>query len=119
MWVNSIITIQPRFYEIWYKKFFAKLRSTPSSPTSPDQTPLSSSLPNAPFRIFPTSTMHPQPQSAPALHQKTTDSHSNLHLQFAPPKFPNRRRIKASDTRTPTSPTIVESPLELDIASLP
>lgn len=118
------------------RKFFAKLRSLPSSPTSASPQPLSSSVPNAPFRSFspppvPSARTPQRPLSPPVSNSTPTspsrnqtkptnsDTRRGMDLQFSPRKFPKRRRAKTAELHTPSSPTIAESPLELDGSNLP
>ncbi|CAL1536044.1 unnamed protein product, partial [Lymnaea stagnalis] len=83
------------------RKFFAKLRSLPSSPTSPNPPTLSSSVPNQPLRSFspppiPTSTVPRRPLSPPVINSTPTspskhqEERKSLDLQFSPRKFPKR-----------------------------
>ncbi|CAG5117525.1 unnamed protein product, partial [Candidula unifasciata] len=117
------------------RKFFAKLRSLPSSPTSVNPQPLSSSVPNAPFRSLsppPIHTTLPQRPLSPPVSNSTptsparlqtrsssSDTRKGLDLQFSPRKFPKKhRRAKTAELHTPSSPTIAESP-ELDGSNQP
>ncbi|XP_059179108.1 uncharacterized protein LOC131958229 isoform X2 [Physella acuta] len=102
------------------RKFFAKLRSLPSSPTSPNPPILSSSVPNPPIRSFSpppvSSTVHQRPLSPSIISSTPTsptkahhDEHrKGLELQFSPRKFHKRQRARTAELHTPTSPSIAE-----------
>lgn len=115
------------------KKFLAKLKSLPTSPTSHSPPPLPASASSEPIRTSSPPPLHLS-SSSPVLlcapffpstfSSNTTSSEAQklpqeCLLYFPPPKFPNRRFAKAQGTHTPTSPTIVESPLELGITRFP
>ncbi|XP_055860221.1 PP2C-like domain-containing protein CG9801 isoform X1 [Biomphalaria glabrata] len=111
------------------RKLFAKLRSLPSSPTSPNPPVLSSSVPNQPsFRPFsppppqrqPLSPVNNSTPKSPTKVEANSESRKGLDLQFSPRKFPKRyHRSKTEELRTPTSPSIAESPLEIDVSPQP
>ncbi|CAG5125070.1 unnamed protein product, partial [Candidula unifasciata] len=115
------------------RKFFAKLKSLPTSPTSHNPPPLPSSASCEPIRtssspalnlpssppVFNCTPFFPTSFSSNTIGHDSQKLPQECFLNLPPPKFPNRRFPKAADVHTPTSPTIMESPLELDITRFP